>query len=504
MSRRKRRHKGAARSGWGSRAAVTILIVAVVGSGILYALIGRYLHSDGFRQLLSAEVSKAAKVDGSFDRFRWHGLAVDTERFKAKGPGLVRALNAEGIHTEIGLSGITRGVWEIRNSTVRRLEIDLDTRQATPPPAASPTPSRPAKKSGWLPTDFELQGIDLREIIVRATLDDGPLTASGMQLSAQSVGSGRNPAYLATIDGGSIRLPWSLAPLVQLDRARARYQDRQIFLTDADARVFAGGRINATGEWNLDSGQFAFEGDARNLLCEDLLNETWAKRLTGTVSSSFTLDRLTEKPVARGKLTIQNAVLTALPILDTLAAYADTRRFRVLNLNEARTDWRWSKGEITLTNLVLSSESLVHLEGTLIIRGDQLDGRFRLGLAPGTLATIPGAETDVFLSGERGLLWTPLHVTGTLDDPKEDLTGRLIDAAGMRMFDVIPETGERVLKFTRNMLDGTAPKAIDTGIRVIEQSTDIIRETGGILGNILGGGTPPPPPPPPPPVPDNR
>ena len=34
-------------------------------------------------------------------------------------------------------------------------------------------------------------------------------------------------------------------------------------------------------------------------------------------------------------------------------------------------------------------------------------GRFRLGLAPGTLSTIPGAETDVFLPGERGLLWTP-------------------------------------------------------------------------------------------------
>jgi hypothetical protein len=319
-------------------------------------------------------------------------------------------------------------------------------------------------------------------------------------------GRGRNAAYRAVIDGGTVRLPSSFLPTVELDRIRARYQGGDLFITDADARVFNSGRVNAAGEWNFQTKQFAFEGTARDIRCEDLLNESWAKRLTGTVSSTFILDRLTETPAARGKLVIDNGVLTALPLLDTLAAYADTRRFRVLNLNEARTDWRWNKQEIVLTDLILSSESLVRLEGTLIIRGDELDGRFRLGLAPGTLASIPGAETDVFISGERGLLWTPLHLTGTFADPQEDLSDRLIAAAGARMFDILPETGEQVLKFTRNMIDGAAPTAIDTGVRAIETTTDVIRETGGILGNILGGGgsqrpiplpTPPPPPKPP-------
>ena len=59
-------------------------------------------------------------------------------------------------------------------------------------------------------------------------------------------------------------------------------------------------------------------------------------------------------------------------------------------------------------------------------RDRRIDGRFRLGLVPGVLARIPGAETIVFQPGERGLLWTTLRVTGTIDDPEEDLTGRLL------------------------------------------------------------------------------
>lgn len=126
------------------------------------------------------------------------------------------------------------------------------------------------------------------------------------------------------------------------------------------------------------------------------------------------------------------------------------------------------------------------MEGSLSIRGETLDGVFRLGLAPGTLANIPGAETDVFLPGERGLLWTPLRITGTLDDPKEDLTDRLIAAAGLRMFDVIPETGEKVIKFTRSVIGENPSKAVDQGMKIIDEGTKAVRGAGDILNGILG------------------
>ena len=134
-----------------------------------------------------------------------------------------------------------------------------------------------------------------------------------------------------------------MLPEIRLDRLRLRYQDAQVFLTDFTAFVFQNGRIEGTGEWDLKSRQFALEGGVSGMKCDDVFPEDWAKRCTGDVSTTFTVGNSTGAPVARGTLKMDRGVLTALPMLDALAAYADTRRFRVLNLNEAQTEWRWSK-----------------------------------------------------------------------------------------------------------------------------------------------------------------
>ena len=150
------------------------------------------------------------------------------------------------------------------------------------------------------------------------------------------------------------------------------------------------------------------------------------------------------------------------------------------------SDWRWRDGTWYFSNLVLASEGLIRLEGSLSLRGRDLDGTFRLGLPPGTLSRIPGAETVVFLPGERGLLWTNLRVTGTLDKPREDLTERLIAAAGARMFELLPETGEKVIRYSHTLATEAVPKVIEEGTRVIEQGQDIIQGATGIIDGLLG------------------
>jgi hypothetical protein len=122
------------------------------------------------------------------------------------------------------------------------------------------------------------------------------------------------------------------------------------------------------------------------------------------------------------------------------------------------------------------------------IRGNQLDGSFRLGIAPGTLATIPGAESEVFVPGERGLLWTSLRITGTVDNPKEDLTDRLVAAAGIRMFEQLPKSGERVIKFAQSILGGSSPTAGEDSAEANEQSEKVIKEVNGLLQGLLDGG----------------
>jgi len=488
MSRRSRKRGGSGECRWLGKAAAGLLVSLVLGLGAAYTVLRIYLHSDGFRGFLSDQAGKTTGVTGEFAPFHWQGLAVDTDSFEAKGGGPVTRVRADGLHTEVGFGGVRRGVWEIRGSCLRRLEVSIDARKhadETPPPPLARNALEKVKPAGWFPSKAEVQGIDVRELVVKAILDQGLATASGINVHAEQAGA--KDAYRAEIEGGTVSLPFGMVPILRLDHAQLRYQNGQVFLTDATVAAWDSGRIQGTGEWDMKSRQFSIEGEAAGVKCENVLNADWAKRLTGEVTSGFALDNRQGDPLASGKLTVKNGTLTALPMLDALAAYAYTRRFRVLTLSEAHTEWRWRNGEVALTNLLLASEGLMRLEGGMIIRGKNMDGLFRLGLAPGTLARIPGAETDVFAPGEHGLLWTTLRITGTLDDPKEDLSDRLIAAAGLRMFDQLPETGEKALKFTRSVLDEASPKTIEKSEKIIKETRKAVRDVSGILEGILGG-----------------
>ncbi len=486
MSRRSRRRRGKGKRGWIGRLLLFLGVVVVLGLAAGYALLRNYLHSDGFRLFLSAQVSEAAGVRGEFSPFRWEGLAVDTAAFEAEGEGMLAQVRADGIYTEVDLGGVKRGAWILHGARVSRLALAVDARErpeeAPPAPPEQEREVEKAEKRGWLPDRVEVRDLTVRELAATGVFDDGEARAEGLRVEV-SAAAGRD-AYQAEISGGSVRLPWPRLPVFGVERIRARHQDGSIFLSDGTVRFWDDGRADATGEWNIRDGTFAFEGHARGIACDHLLDENWAQRLSGELSSTFVVHNHGGATTASGSLLLRDGVLTALPILDALAAYADTTRFRTMPLHEARTDWEWRRGEVILRNLVISSEGLARIEGTLALRGESLDGTFRLGVAPGTLASIPGAETDVFLPGERGLLWAPLRLTGTIDDPEEDLTDRLVDAAGARMFEFLPETGQRVLKFTRTVVGEDSSETVRKGVRALEKGVEALDKANDILREV--------------------
>ncbi|MDE0836873.1 MAG: hypothetical protein OSA84_11030 [Akkermansiaceae bacterium] len=483
MSGRASRRKGAGKNPWLGKLLFGLGALLILAAGFGYYGVRSYLHSEGFRKFLSTEVSRAAKMEGSFDPFTWDGLAVETPGFHATGNGVITLVEADHIDTEIGVGGISRGVWEVMATHISRLEIALDLTKEEEKSA----PSQPAERKkevtkqqpGWVPSEVELESLEIGEIVIRAKTEAGEIIAKGMSLKVKP-DKGKN-SFKGEISGGNVVSPQEWVPKLRVERILGAYRDGSAFVTKAEVNAWEDGRINAFGEWNSLTEIYSFEGDIEGVKCSELLNENWARRLTGDASSTFSMDNIRGSMAMAGDLEIRNGTMTALPMLDALAAYADTRRFRVLQLNEARTKWSWANGELHLTDIAMGSEGLIRIEGNLSIRGNAIDGRFRLGLVPGTLANIPGAETDVFLPGTHGLLWAPLHVTGTLDDPEEDLTERLIEAAGMRMFENLPETGEMALRFTKNAIGDDPGGAIGKGLELLEKSGSLIDGGGKVI-----------------------
>lgn len=493
MSRRSRKRKGTGKTPWFGKLLFAIGAVLILAVGFGYSGLRAYLHSEGFRKFLSAEVSRAAKVDGFFDPFKWDGLAVETPGFHATGTGVMAGVDAYEIDTEVGFGGVGRGVWEIRATRITRLGIEVDLTKKE-----EPAPTKPAERKkevmkqqpGWVPSQVELESLEIGEIAIKAKTTSGEITAKGMSLKA-TPDKGKN-AFKGEVLGGTVNSPLEWAPELRVERVIGTYRDGSAFITKAELSAWEDARIRAFGEWNSGDKTYSFEGDIEGVKCAELLNENWARRLTGDLVSTFSVDNIRGSMAMAGELQILNGTLTALPMLDSLAAYADTRRFRLLQLNEARTKWRWANGEIILNDIAMGSEGLIRIEGDMNIRGNAIDGRFRLGLVPGILSNIPGAETDVFLPGSHGLLWASLHVTGTLEDPQEDLTERLIQAAGMRMFETLPETGEMALRFTQKAIGQDPGGAIGKGIELLEKSGTLIDKGGKIIGKgkeIIGTGS---------------
>lgn len=487
--------------------AATIVFLGVMLAAIGYWLVQRYLRSDDFRKMLSAKVSETIGVKGEFNPFQWDGFSVRSPGFQASGYGPLSRLQLTSLQTEIGLGGLRRGVWQVSGTRLQQIELEMNGELGGPlvPHADKVSNALPPRipnhrPPSWLPDQVELDGVVVDSLSARIHTHSGTASANQLRIQAIPEGtSGRN--WDVSVHGGTLTPPPGWLPAIRLGSAALRYNGNTVYLTEFSASAWENAHIATTGELNPQSGEISLEGQVESVKCSEWLHESWAKRLSGEASTDFQFRQTSGFAEASGTLEIRNAVLTALPILDSLAAYADTRRFRTLVLHDASTHWRWKPGELHLSNLQVGCEGLVRLEGSVSIVAGKLNGKLRLGLIPGTLAHIPGAETQVFHPGERNLLWAPINLSGTVDDPREDLTERLMVAAGARMLETLPETGQKVLKFTGKIMDEATPAALEKGRELLKTGDQLIQQgaaAGGIvtdvLENVLSPIAEPPPP----------
>lgn len=492
MSRRARRRKEAGKSSRLPKllGVLVLLVMLVLAGGYLW--MRSYLHSEAFRKFLAAELGDAANVEAVFGPFRWDGLAVETEGVDAEGDGMVSLIRAERIATEVGFGGVSRGVWEVKATRIHKLEVGLDLtareRVAEKEPgevgAGAGAGGEKADAKGWVPREVELEALEVSELSLMAKTAAGAVAASGMRVFLEPAGG--KGSYKVSVSGGRVKTPMEWLPPLVIEKLDGRYGDGDVFITEVEVSAWDEGRITGAGEWGAESGLYSFEGRAGGLKCDEILDESWARKLQGDLEVDFSVNNFSGDFSASGDLSLRNGVLTAMPVLDILAAYADTRRFRTIQLSEAHTGWRFSGGVISLTDLVVASDGLLRLEGDVTVRGEAIDGRLRLGIVPGLLVNLPGAETDVFTPGERGMLWAPVHLTGTLDDPKEDLSERLIIAAGFRILEGLPEGADKVLEVTKGVLGENPEEVIDKGKKIFEEGEKVIDDASGILRGLLG------------------
>lgn len=474
-------------------------LLFLAGLIVGYNSIRSYLRSDEFRLMLGEEVGYELNGDAELSIFQWDGWSVKTDNFSFKGLNGMRNINARGIDAQVDIGAVWSGVYRIENVHLRELEFIGDFRDD--PNREMVFKERPVKeKSFWdpfLPESLEVTGVDVASVNGSVETDGG--IWAWENASAKIRPGSTKAVYDISLAGGEISTPMPLAERVTLRTAKGRYSGDRFYLLSSEINVLENGLMTAEGDFGIDDGRWQFRGEVTGSRIQEVVAEDWKQRLMGPLDLSF---EATGKPNSQARVTghlrIRDGMLTALPVLDTIAAYANTSRFRRLALNEASLDFEKVGENIELTNIILSSEGLVRLEGVMEIEGSQiLKGDFRVGITPGTLAHLPGAETKVFSRGDLGLLWTPLKISGTLDAPQEDLSDRLIAAAKERMFELLPGIGEYALKFTGKPI-GESTKAtleeegviLGLGKTALKKASDLLNpdSTDTPAAVIEGGG----------------
>lgn len=454
---------------WTGRVVLALVVLAILGVLGGYFWLQNYLRSDRFREMVNARVSEKLEVDAAFEKFVWDGMELRAPEFGATGEKMIRRIDLEGLETEIKFAPLLRKKMETQEVRVRRLHLEIDV-----------TRDGPQFEEGGK-SAFSFTNARIDEMSGEVDFGTTALRWEGIK-GIISPGHAKG-TYDATLSRGRLLTPLALFPVLELQDADLRFADKALFVRSGDWHVFKSGRLATDGEIDFRSGRYIFNGELTRVQCEEVIPEDWSKRLTGELSSHFTVESAGKKPpVVSGSLELARGHLTALPILDRIAAYTATERFRRLGLRKATLEYRQQGERLELTKIVIASEGLLRIEGWLTIDAGRLEGEFQLGLTPNTLALIPGAAHRVFISGRNGMHWTPVKITGTTKFPREDLSDRLIAAGFEWMYELVD--GQLVLKHSGKVAGEVAKSLWETGGQAARIGIDIVGQGADLLNHV--------------------
>lgn len=508
MSTRTRRRSGKSHR-W-LFALITFVIIGVVVLMLMPMLVMNwvrgYLQEEAFRGKMEQIFGMQLQGKVALAPFRWTGDQVTSTEASVHTAHGWRA-TLDGLHLSIDWNGFRQGKWRTVGTGVDRVTLERTPADPSAPVVAQdslPT-TTPAGSSlpNWLrrylPTQTEVDGIRVdRFTLIHPgpwNVRDSKVRIAGWQQGETSIQAVAEGGILET----PILLPAQTVPIkLNLTRASFRLSREDLHLKEATLQWLDAGEITAQGHFSPHEGSWEITTQMVGIPLRECLSEDWKIRLSGNLKADLAAKGIgIASPLVTGKVELREGVLTALPILDQLATYTGVERFKRLVLDIATANVRLSGDTRQFENIVLQSNGLLRLEGRLTIQGDQINGDFLLGVTPETLKWIPGAQQHVFTSsnptGPIGMTWTPLHITGTMQAPREDLSSRLAAAAGKALLNapgeivgqgsqllLSPVLGKEAGSLPKEVIKGatdTTGKAVETGVKLLEGIG------GGLLGN---------------------
>jgi hypothetical protein len=521
-SRRRRRREVHRPKGQRWLVAIAMVFITLLAAYFsLTVWLDGYLKSDRFREWISARISDQLKATARIDGVSWRGTSAFVSSFEAAGSpeASFATLTANDIRADLNAGAIWDRAWHVERVQIARASLqfpsaipDTTDPAAAPPATTEPTDTQSGFLSSILPNRVVLGPIRTDSVSLDWKSADASATARGMTVEIKP--SDDDGFVLASGTGGTVKTSFLPATPIEIEDFDASWQKGEVRLDSFRASA-ANASIN--GEATVRTASNPPQLDARvwiaGLELAGVIPPDWLKRLSGTARADI---RLTGNPLeaerlaCSGSASLAKGLIEGLPILQIIARKTRNESFVRLVLKEARTDFtRTPDGDWLLEKLLVDSPGLLRLKGSAAVGATEtLSGSLLLGIVPGTLRYLAGAEQEVFLPIEKanlsaaerallsaedaGLLWTRLTLGGSLANPSEDLSDRLARAwfnatvdevLGMSMEGAVKaaETASRAASDAASAFLEKSPEAIDKG-------ADLLRKGAATGGGILQKG----------------
>lgn len=415
------------------------LLVLAVAALFLWSRVRGFLEGEEFRRLVEEFAGGAVRGQAAIEPLRWDGAHVETGSLRLTGGegSKVRSIHAENLRAKIDWSAVLSGAWRVEKFLAKRLSAEFGEATA----AHTSNGSSPTAALAFLPSRFEMGVV----VIDRADLDFGETEIQKTALEVRPEGRG----WKFNGSGGRFVCPW-LPPLV-IESFLADWSEGRVSIAASSLKLGANGKISAVGKW-----PGAIDAKWTGVLPSDFPGGKWGANLDGKLAGSAQV----EAGRVKGNFDWSGGSLRGVPILEKAADFTGRAEFRSLPISKSTADFEIQKGEFVFRNVVLESAGLLRVEGTLSVsKNKDLVGELQVGVAPALLDGIPGARSKVFTREADGFVWTPLTVGGSLEAPTENLSSRLVAAAGGAALEAlapvlqsVPEPARKAVGETINTL----------------------------------------------------
>lgn len=478
---------------------VAAIAIALYG----WSWIESYMKSPAFTQLLAHQLGHATRSEVDIEPLTWTGSNVYGSRLLLT-PATPRGwknMEAEGVQASLDFGAVRRGSWNVKRVDIDRLRLELGSTggegEEPPPPSVEEAPSNiPQWIRSRIPTKTEIGDVTVQTF--ELSPPKGTIGVSLSDVTVKARAGADEGAWLLRGENGKLTIP-ELPEAFRLTSISCRLDPKALNINDSMARWKGDSEVTAQGELPFDKSKgWRIAGHYSNLDLRQLLSAQWNQKLSGVIEGDYSVSSQPASDLLfKSTSTLKSGVVQGLPVLERIADFTRTDRFRRVVLDQATCDVE-KQGDFTkVMNLVLQSNGLIRIEGGFTIKDRRVVGSFFVGVSPETLRWIPGAQGHVFTqnrtSGPPGFVWTTVNITGTTDSIREDLSNRLLAAAGKAIIEspldaagkgvqLLGSGGGAVLEGGKTILDA-GKGAVKGAGNVLEKGVDA---GAGLLKGILG------------------